>query len=91
MKNPVFSWSEAKNKILKENRNVGFDDVVKAIHEGDLLDIIPSPSPSHEGQCCFIVKINNYAHIVPYVENNKETFLKTIYPSRKFTKLLLNK
>jgi len=32
-----------------------------------------------------VVIIDNYAYLVPYVENNEEIFLKTIIPSRKAT------
>jgi len=32
------------------------------------------------------VEINNYAYLVPFVETEKEIFLKTIIPSRKATK-----
>lgn len=31
----------------------------------------------------FIIKIDDYAYIIPFVENENEIFLKTIYPSRK--------
>jgi len=34
----------------------------------------------------YILKIDNYAIIVPYVENDNEIFLKTAFPSRKYTK-----
>lgn len=33
----------------------------------------------------FIIDINNYAYVVPYVKSKNEIFLKTIYPSRKYT------
>jgi len=33
------------------------------------------------------MQINNYVYLVPYVENEEEIFLKTIIPSRKFTKI----
>ena len=37
-------------------------------------------------QRMFIVQIDSYAWLVPYVENDVELFLKTIIPSRKATK-----
>jgi hypothetical protein len=37
----------------------------------------------------FIVNVEGYACIVPFVESDKEIFLKTIIPSRKMTKLYL--
>ncbi|MGB5768258.1 MAG: hypothetical protein WBM32_00055 [Crocosphaera sp.] len=36
-----------------------------------------------------IVKIDNYAFLVPYVNSSSELFLKTIIPSRKATKKYL--
>jgi len=32
-----------------------------------------------------IIGINNYAYLVPYVQDVEEIFLKTIIPSRKAT------
>lgn len=34
----------------------------------------------------FVVEINEYADIVPFVEDEEKTFLKTMFPSRKATK-----
>jgi hypothetical protein len=34
----------------------------------------------------FIINIENYAYLVPFVETESEYFLKTIIPSRKATK-----
>ena len=36
-----------------------------------------------------IVNINDYAYLVPFVEDNQKIFLKTIIPSRKATKRYL--
>ena len=33
-----------------------------------------------------LVEIKNYVYLVPYVEDNKTIFLKTIIPSRKMNK-----
>ena len=37
------------------------------------------------GQRIMVVGINNYAYLIPYVEEYDEMFLKTIIPSRKAT------
>ena len=84
----VFEWNEEKNILLSKERNISFEDVVFALKNDKLLDIIMSPT--HEGQKCFIVEIKSYAYIIPYVSVNIEKlFLKTIYPSRKHTKIYL--
>ena len=89
MTTPIFSWNEEKNALLKAERNITFEDILMALQEGNLLEIIPNPSQNHPEQKCLVVNINNYAYLVPYVENNEGIFLKTIYPSRKYSKLLL--
>ena len=84
----VFEWNEEKNILLSKERNISFEDVVFALKNDRLLDIIMSPT--HEGQKCFIVEIKSYAYVIPYVRVNMEKlFLKTIYPSRKHTKIYL--
>lgn len=83
-----FDWNEEKNRRLKEDRGVCFEDVVTAIHENRILDIEKLRSSSHKGQIAYIVEIENYAYVVPFVinEDKEFIFLKTIYPSRKRTK-----
>ena len=85
----IFHLSEEKNLLLKKSRNLSFEDVVVAIEGGDLIEVVPNSSKNHQEQSCFIVKINNYAHIVPYIENENGIFLKTIYPSRKYKNRLI--
>ncbi|HEX3046225.1 MAG TPA: hypothetical protein VHY08_15825 [Bacillota bacterium] len=54
------------------------------------MDIIEHPnSQKYQGQRIFIVNINGYAYLVPFVETAREVFLKTIIPSRKATKVYL--
>ena len=42
-------------------------------------------------QKIFLMNIDNYIYLVPFVENKDEIFLKTIIPSRKYTKKYLGK
>lgn len=82
-----FDWNEEKNKLLKIEREIGFEDVLIAIESGNLLDILEHPKKErYQNQKIFVVNINNYAYLVPFVENEKRIFLKTIIPSRKATK-----
>jgi hypothetical protein len=91
----VFSinFSEEKNQLLKATRGVCFDDVVEAIQNKKVLDDISHPNKKYEHQRIYILNINNYAYVVPYVINQqkKEIFLKTIYASRVFTSSYLKK
>jgi uncharacterized DUF497 family protein len=82
-----FAWDEAKNDKLKADRGIGFEDVVFHIERGDLLDILDHPNPDrYAGQRLFVVRRDDYMYLVPFVEDDRFVFLKTIIPSRKATK-----
>ncbi|MBK7103803.1 MAG: DUF4258 domain-containing protein [Ignavibacteriae bacterium] len=86
-----FDWDEDKNNILKEKRNISFEEIVFAISNEKILDIFEHPNKEkYPNQKIFIVEINNYAYIVPFVEDDEKYFLKTIYPSREATKIYLS-
>ena len=81
-------WSNEKNELLKNTRNVCFEDVYNAILNDKILDIIPHPNQNkYPNQKIIILKINNYVYYVPYVINKDKMFLKTIIPSRKYNKI----
>ncbi len=62
-----------------------------SITQGNILDDSIHPNQEkYPNQRLLIVKIKNYAYLVPYVETNTEIFLKTIIPSRKATKQYLS-
>jgi uncharacterized DUF497 family protein len=85
-----FSWNDEKNELLKKERGVSFEEVIFHIERGDLLDIVEHPKQErYEDQRMFIVNIENYAYLVPFIEADEEIFLKTIIPSRKATKKYL--
>ena len=85
-----FSWNEEKNELLKEEREISFEDVVFYIEQGFLLDVLEHPDQEkYKGQKIFVVQIDEYAYLVAFVEDEHEIFLKTIIPSRKATKKYL--
>lgn len=89
----VFSirFNEEKNQILKATRGIGFEELGDAIVRGDMLADIVHPSLKRPKQRMYVVKIDKYAVVVSYVINHRkrEIFLKTIYPSRKLTRIYL--
>jgi hypothetical protein len=88
-------WNEEKNEWLKIYRKVSFEEVISCVNEGNLLYEGPHPNkdkyPHQNVFNVFIVAINDYAYLVPYVEDLQKRFLKTIIPTRKLTILYLNK
>jgi len=89
----IFEWNDEKNEELSEARNVSFERVVIAIGEGKLLDILEHPNKKkYQNQRIIVVEIDSYAFCVPFVETGDGNyFLKTIFPSRKLTKIYLDR
>ena len=84
------NWNPDKNRKLIKERNVSFENVVFSLKSGGFLDDISHPNsekPSH--QRVFVISIDGYVYLEPYVENEEEIFLKTIVPSRKASKQYL--
>ncbi len=87
-----YAWNEEKNQQLKTDRNISFEEVIIHIAAGNLLDTVEHPHPEkYSGQRIFVVKMGDYAWLVPFVESDNAIFLKTIIPSRKATKRYLGR
>ena len=86
-----FDFSLEKDLILRESRGVGFRDIIDAYRAGKKLADFENKSKSHTKQRLLVVNIGGYAFVSPYIIDGKrkKVFLKTIYPSRKFTKKYL--
>ncbi len=82
-----FDWDLEKNKKLKVERDIGFEEVVIAIQGGKLIETSDHPNKNkYPTQSIFVIKIREYIYAVPFVEDDEKIFLKTIIPSRKLTK-----
>ena len=78
------TWSQEKNELLKAEREISFEEIALLIEAGNILGI--EENPGHPNQKIYILEIGNYAYIVPFVESENEIFLKTAFPSLKYTK-----
>ena len=88
----VFEYDAKKNQQLKHERGISFEEVIVAIQADCLLDIVEHPNKIKYGhQKMYVVEINAYVYLVPFIENKKGVFLKTVFPSRKATKQYLKK
>ena len=82
-----FRWSAEKNETLASARGVSFERIVVAIESGGLLDILAHPNQAkYPRQRILVVACDNYAYLVPFVEEEDYFFLKTAIPSRKATR-----
>lgn len=84
-----FDWDKEKNQKLIKERGISFEAIISHIEAGGILAVIPGQGKfAHQRQ--FLVIVDNYVYIVPFVEDEQRIFLKTIIPSRKMTKLYLS-
>ncbi len=85
-----YTWNREKNEKLKMERGISFEQIVMHVERGDVLDIVVHPNQKkYPDQQLLVVAINNYAYLVPFVEDGIGKFLKTIIPSRKATRYYL--
>jgi uncharacterized DUF497 family protein len=86
----VFDWDNEKNKKLIRERKISFEAIVSLIESGNIIATVTGKGRyAHQKQ--FIVEMNKYIYVVPFVEDDQKIFLKTIIPSRKLTKKFLSR
>ena len=82
-----FRWDPGKNERLKAGRGISFEEIILAIEEDGLKDILVHPNQRrYPDQVVLVVIYRNYAFLVPSIEEDTHYFLKTIIPSRKATR-----
>lgn len=81
-----FRWNAEKNEALKAERGVSFATIVVAVGAGGLLDVLSHPNQKRYPRQRVLVAVDEYACLVPFVEEDDCLFLKTIIPSRKATR-----
>jgi uncharacterized DUF497 family protein len=82
----VFQWNNEKNEWLKENRGVCFEQVVILMEREEIPEVLEHPNQEkNPGRRIAVIKIGEYAYLIPHVQVGEEIFLKTIIPSRKAT------
>ena len=86
----LFDWDPVKNMKLIQERGVSFEVLSYAIQTGGLLDVVRHPNvDQYQNQKLFIVLVDGYVYVVPFIETDDKVFLKTAFASRKATKKYL--
>ena len=89
----TFDWNEEKNTQLKEERGISFEEIIIAINDNKIIEILQNPkNEKYPHQKMYLINYNNYIYVVPFVKNDEkdEIFPKTIFPSRFYTNKYLN-
>ncbi len=86
-----YDYSAEKNQQLIKERGISFEEVITAILEGAIIDVLPYPNQvKYPHQKMYVLNINDYVYVVPFVEKDVDNiFLKTIFPDRKLTRQYL--
>ena len=90
--NMRFLWKDDKNDLLKQHRNISFEQIVLSIENRKVVDVFEHPNQEkYKGQIFILVESDSYIYVVPahISDSGEECHLKTIYPSRKFTEKYL--
>ena len=56
------------------------------ITQGKVLDIVDNPGREYQHQKMFVLDIEGYVYLIPFIETAEAYILITIFPSRKATK-----
>lgn len=75
-----FRWNPTKSKRLKETRGFSFEEII----EGRFIAV--QKHPTREKQRILLFEHKMYVWVVPCVVGKGYIFLKTAFPSRKYTK-----
>ncbi len=91
MEKAHYEFSAEKNQKLIDERGISFEEIIAAIGDGAVLDVLPHKnSEKYPNQEVYVINMSNYVYTVPFVRKDKNTiFLKTIFPHRKLTKQYL--
>ena len=74
-------WDLLKSEKLKKERGVSFEEIIRSRFVGAL------EHPRRPHQRLLLFELRGYIWVIPYVKRGDEIFLKTLFPSRKYTKM----
>lgn len=81
-----YTYSLSKSVWLRQERGLGFEEIISLIEEEGVEAVYPHPSAKYPNQFICEVVVETYVYIVPFVVEGNKAFLKTLFPSRKATK-----
>ena len=85
----TYDWNEEKNRQLNQRRDISFEEIVLCIQENRVVTVLEHPNKErYPGQRLYLIEYKQRIFVVPFVVNAEEelVFLKTIYPSRHYTR-----
>ncbi|KJW02942.1 hypothetical protein REIP_0960 [Rickettsia endosymbiont of Ixodes pacificus] len=83
-----FRYNHEKNAKLLHERNIGFEEIIQSIADGNSLYIkLHHNQEKYKGQKILYVRMIEQVYAVLYIKGDKDAiFLNTLFPSRKAKK-----
>ena len=78
-------WDEAKNKILQKERGVSFEEILDSTFLG------AEKHRTRKNQMVLLYEYKKYVWVVLCIVEDRYIFLKTMFPSREYTKMFKSK
>jgi hypothetical protein len=91
-KDILYNFDREKNKWLLKERQISFEEVISILDTVGPLDILDHHNKKdYPSQKIYVVEVDGYVYLVPFIKQGNEVFLKTIFPNRKMNKKYLGK
>ena len=84
-----YKWNEEKNKQLKKERKISFEEIVNYITNDRVIDIVDNPSSNLIIKNAILLISIIMLGLFLLSKKKKERFLKTAFQSRKHKKFIL--
>ena len=82
----MFKFNIDKNNLLKKERNISFEEIIKAISDKKGWRIYPHPNEKYKHQILYDIILNNYIYTVVIFKEKNTWHLITAFPNRKAKK-----
>ncbi len=88
----IYDFDPNKNAWLIETRQINFEEIITVFETRGPIDVLNHPnSQKYARQKIYVIELNDYIYLVPFVEDNGKIFLKTAFPNREAAKKYLKK
>jgi len=69
----TYDWSEEKNRQLKKQRSISFEEIVLCIQEGRIAAILEHPNrDKYPKQQLYLIDYRKQIYVVPFVTQTEE-------------------
>lgn len=84
----TYEYDPQKNLKLLQERGIGFEDVIAVLEDKGAITVLDHPNKAkYPHQKIYVIEMSGYCYLIPFEKRGNKTILKTVYPSRKITRL----